>query len=83
MGCVKGRPICAPSDFLVGGASSHLLNLAFGNGAREARWSALPPGDEVSDQRNVGPRLFRAPGTYVVAFRHGAAMTELKVTVTP
>lgn len=66
------------ATFTRDGQASHALDLAFGNGAREARWAALPPGDTVGDERGMGEELFPAPGTYAIA----ATVDGVTVTAT-
>lgn len=47
-------------------------SLAIGNGRREDRWFALPPGETVSlTWTSLGERLFPAPGDYVLTLRLG------------
>ncbi len=64
----------APADamrtmatFSLDGAPSMELDMAFGNGVREQRWSALPPGETVFDERAMGESLFPVPGDYEIA----------------
>lgn len=52
-----------PLEIRVNGQSSMEANLAFGNGGRAARWSALPAGESVDDSR-VGLGIFPRPGDY-------------------
>lgn len=82
-GCVVGSSPCLSSSWLLDGAPSHALDLAFGNGIREARWSALPAGESVSDARHMGESLFGRPGRYTVTYRHGSAEASVLVTVKP
>lgn len=56
-----------PLMFRVNGDPSPIANLAFGNGTREARWSSLPPGESVRDERALGEALFARPGRYEIA----------------
>jgi hypothetical protein len=56
----------AMASFTLNGEDSMSLDMAFGNGARESRWSELPPGESAFDEREMGESLFPAPGTYVI-----------------
>ncbi|MCE9579034.1 MAG: hypothetical protein K8W52_38270 [Deltaproteobacteria bacterium] len=66
------------ATFTLDGQASQALDLAFGNGGREARWRALPPGDTVSDERAMGEDLFPAPGAYAIS----AAIDGVRVATT-
>ncbi len=83
MGCVEASEPCLASGWKLDGAESMALNLTFGNGGREARWRALPPGDTVTDRRIMGDSLELAPGDHTISFDHGEARVEVTVTVTP
>jgi hypothetical protein len=83
MGCDAGSNPCLASSWLVDGGPDFALNLAFGNGVREDRWSALPPGETISDSRKMGDALFTAPGRHQITFRHGSATVSVEVTVKP
>ncbi len=52
------------STLLVDGVPSRSWNIAIGNGAREARESALPPGDSIQVARVMGDGLVREPGDH-------------------
>jgi hypothetical protein len=54
------------ASFTFDGAPSMELDMAFGNGARESRWAALPPGDTVRDDRAMGESLFATPGSHTI-----------------
>ena len=56
-------PGLAGSTLLVDGERSVSWNVAVGNGAREAKASALPPGESVSVRR-VMEGLVRGPGDH-------------------
>lgn len=70
-------------EFELDAQPHHGLNLWFGNGVRSSAWSDLPPGETVTDERTPGEQLFDAPGTYVLSYRHGSALTSVTVAVTP
>ncbi|EDM79906.1 hypothetical protein PPSIR1_22731 [Plesiocystis pacifica SIR-1] len=64
------------------GEDSMVLGMAFGNGLRDGRWAALPPGASVDDRR-VGLELADAPGEYTITLHHldhEVARATLKVT---
>ena len=71
------------ASFTLNGADSMSLDLAFGNGARESRWSALPPGESAFDEREMGDSLFPAPGTYVIAMTVDGVTSTVEVRVSP
>lgn len=54
------------STLLVDGRRSMFWNVAIGNGARDARESALPPGESVQAARVMGDGLVREPGEHEV-----------------
>ena len=58
-----------PLDVLVDGTSSMELSMAFGNGVRVKEWSAIPPGQYVTDSRE-GMELVTAPGDHVITIAH-------------
>jgi hypothetical protein len=76
-------------EYLVNGRPSFVLPMAFGNGVREERWSALRPGDTVREARggptepDIGRELFPAPGDYDLTLRQdGHSVASLHVRVT-
>jgi hypothetical protein len=72
-----------PLDFLVDGASSMELSLAFGNGGREQTWSAIPPGATVTDRR-TGMKIVAAPGDHAIVMTHnGVQLARTTLHVTP
>ena len=73
----------AMASFTLNGEDSMSLDLAFGNGAREMRWSALPPGESAFDEREMGESLFPAPGTYVIAMTVDGVTSTVEVRVSP
>jgi hypothetical protein len=54
------------STLLVDGQRSLSWNIAIANGAREARESALPPGDSITVARVMGSGLVKDPGDHEV-----------------
>lgn len=71
------------ASFTVNGAPSMDLDMAFGNGARETLWAALPPGRTVFDEREMGESLFPAPGQYTLAMTVDGATSTVRVAVGP
>jgi len=71
------------AQFTLNGEASMALDLAFGNGARESLWSALPPGRTVFDEREMGDSLFPAPGTYVITMTVDGQTSSVEVVVRP
>jgi hypothetical protein len=71
-------------SFTLDGEDSMELNMAFGNGGREARWRALPTGDTIREQR-IGLELFTSAGDHVIALvgPDGRERARVTVTVTP
>ena len=81
-GAAPASPPLHEGEFTVNGQPSMGLSLAFGNGAREAGWSSLPPGQSVSTSR-AACRLFDKPGRYTVGFEQGASKLAFEVVITP
>jgi hypothetical protein len=55
-------------QLFINGRESMIWNDTIGNGRREARWFALPPGERVSlTWSTLGKLLFLAPGEYTLA----------------
>lgn len=69
----------------VNGRPSRAFTSAVGNGRREEKWFALPPGDEVTiTWTTLGERLFSEPGTYTLALSADDAAAEpVTVSVAP
>jgi hypothetical protein len=58
------------AQLLVNNEESKVWSLAIGNGKREARWSALPPGETVSmTWSSMGESLLPRPGLYTLSLR--------------
>lgn len=55
------------STLSVDGRPLQVWNLAIGNGARDARESALPPGDAVEAARVLGRSLVHEPGDHEIS----------------
>ena len=54
----------------VNGKESKAWSLAVGNGKREAKWSALPPGETVSmTWSSMGESILTGPGTFTLVLR--------------
>jgi hypothetical protein len=77
-GTAARSPDRDPLGFHVDGATSHVLELAFGNGGRGREWTSLPPGATATDERN-GMEIVDQPGDHVIAIVHGD--TELARTI--
>lgn len=73
----------AMASFTLNGEDSMSLDMAFGNGARESRWSELPPGESAFDEREMGESLFPAPGTYVITMTVHGVTSTVEVRVSP
>jgi hypothetical protein len=59
------------AQLLINNKASRQWNLAIGNGRREEKWFALPPGDTVSmSWSSLGPSLFPTPGEYTLVLRY-------------
>jgi hypothetical protein len=71
------------AELFINGKASKAWSLAIGNGRREAKWSALPPGDTVSmTWSTLGESLFPAPGQYSLVLRHeGTELAPIHVEV--
>jgi hypothetical protein len=67
-------------EWTVNGQPSMALSMAFGNGVRENRWSALAPRDTVREARDMGESLFERPGVYIIALR-AAGREAARITV--
>lgn len=70
----QGRELIDPqlhrAKLLVNGKESKVWSLAVGNGKREAKWFALPPGETVSmTWSSMGESLFTRPGVFTLALR--------------
>jgi hypothetical protein len=57
------------SELLINGQPSFAWGLAIGNGYRDMRETALPPGEQVDFSRVLGKSLVHAPGDYEIVLR--------------
>jgi hypothetical protein len=72
------------AELTVNGEVSIDWRAAVGNGGREATWTALPPGESIEMDWNMGEQLFPGPGEYQLELRLGAdKASPVKVVVTP
>jgi hypothetical protein len=72
------------SRLSVDGRYLQAWNLAIGNGARDARESALPPGGSVEAARVLGRSLVDAPGEHEVSIEVlGVRSEPVRVVVEP
>jgi hypothetical protein len=72
------------STMLVDGERSPSWNVAIANGAREARESALPPGDSITVSRVMGSGLVREPGDHEIVIEvRGVRSPPAHVVVEP
>ena len=73
------------AELQVNGQRSQVFGLAVGNGKREARWYALPPGETVSQTwSSLGESLFPHPGEYALVLGHrGSQAKPVQVQVQP
>ena len=70
------------STLTVDGRPLQAWNLAIGNGARDARESALPPGDSIDAARVLGASLVRESGEHEIAIEvRGVRSDPVRVTV--
>jgi hypothetical protein len=70
LGCETIDPELFRSQLLVNGRESEIWRLAIGNGRREEKWFALPPGETVSmTWSTMGVSLFPFPGIYTLVIR--------------
>ena len=76
-------PQMTMTEWTVNGENDITLSNAFTNGAHDASWSSLPPGQTATDDRDLGESLFLEPGEYEIVMTHGAARRSLRVRVTP
>lgn len=72
------------AKLFVNGKDSFVWNLAISNGKREAKWSALPPGETVSmSWSSMGESLFPAPGEFSLVLHYaGQEWTPRVIKVT-
>lgn len=69
-------------QWFVNGEASMSLSMAFGNGARDPRWSGLPAGTSVREAREMGESLFPRAGRYAITVNQGGReVARLVVTV--
>ena len=72
------------SRLSVDGSPLQAWNLAIGNGARDARESALPPGDSIEAARVLGRSLVDTPGDHEVSIEVlGVRSEPVRVVVEP
>ena len=64
------NPQLHEARLFVNGKESTVWSLAIGNGKREAKWFALPPGETVSmTWSSMGESLLTGPGLFRLALR--------------
>jgi hypothetical protein len=63
------------------GAHAYAWDLAIQNGARDARWDALPPGEKLTMSWPLGEALFEKPGDYKLELKLGAHEATASVKV--
>ena len=66
----------------VNGQPSMAWNLAIGNGAREASWYAVPPGQTATMSWPLGAELFDQPGDYHLVLTLGGQQATADIHVT-
>jgi hypothetical protein len=73
------------AQLTVNGRRSRAFAMAVGNGKRESKWYALPPGDTVSmTWSTLGERLLAEPGDYTLVLSHeGREAEPVSVAVEP
>lgn len=75
-------PLRRLPTFVVDGAPSQALAMAFGNGGRSRDWSALAPGATVTDRRVMG--FVDGAGEHTIVLTHlGIELARTTVTLTP
>ena len=76
-------PELSRADLLVNGERSDAFALAVGNGRREEKWFALPPGDSVSmTWSTLGETVLPGPGDYILVLSlDGEQAAPVTVTV--
>ena len=62
------NPAIASSSIIVNGAALKDSGFILGNGPRDARWDALPPGDSLRFGYVLGD-YFKEPGIYTVSWK--------------
>jgi hypothetical protein len=72
----RGNEVIDPelhlAKLFVNGRESRAWNLAIGNGKRETKWFALPPGDTVAmNWSTLRDSLFPVPGEYTLKLQLG------------
>jgi hypothetical protein len=68
----------------VNGKRSGPFKLRWNQGQHDPKWGSLPPGESVSEKRELGDFLFGLPGDYELELMHGSrSVSKLKVTVAP
>jgi hypothetical protein len=82
-GSVVADAMRANASFTVDGAPSMGLDMAFGNGLRETRWSRLPPGEIAFDERDMEPAIFDTAGEHVVTMTVDGVDSTVHVRVDP
>jgi hypothetical protein len=65
------------------GARVYAWDLAIQNGARDASWTQLPPGQSIAMSWPLGEAMFEQPGTYELVLAHGEQRSVARVEVTP
>jgi hypothetical protein len=62
------NPTITSSEIIVNGMALKDSAFIFGNGPRDTRWNALPPGDSLRFGYAMGDR-FKEPGIYTVSWK--------------
>jgi hypothetical protein len=65
------------------GARVYAWDLAIQNGARDASWTQLPPGQAIAMAWPLGEAMFEQPGTYELVLTLGGQRSVARVEVTP
>ncbi|MEJ7731584.1 MAG: hypothetical protein WKG00_20520 [Polyangiaceae bacterium] len=83
-GAAVVEPRLGESSLLVDGVVLPIWTVYIGNGARDERFAALPPGDRLDFSYAMGTALPRAPGKYVLVYVvRGARSAPFELRVTP
>lgn len=85
----RGNEIIDPElhfvELFINDQKSMIWNETIGNGRREAKWDALPPGDTVSmSWSSMGESLFPSSGNYIlIPYYAGKDLDPIHVHVLP
>lgn len=64
------------ADLLINGEPSVMWANTNGNGGREPEWYALPPGEHVGREYQIGQTLFEKPGDYTLVLKVSGILSQ-------